>query len=80
MWSSVVPGLGTSRLMHQGTWFCLQMGILVGQGTQGVCSRSPTEFHRQGPVAWHCLCWGNKYCPQTAIQWTGGYLATITSL
>lgn len=31
-----VPGLGTSRLLGQGTWFGVQMGILVSQGPQGL--------------------------------------------
>lgn len=51
---SVVPGLGTSRLVGQGTWFGPQMGILMGQGTQGDCSRAPTEIYGLGPVAWYC--------------------------
>lgn len=48
-----VPGLGTSRLLGQGTWFGVQMGILVSQGPQGDCSRAPTEIHRLGSVVWH---------------------------
>lgn len=39
-----VPGLGTSRLVGQGTRFGPQMGILAGQGTQGDCSRAPTRL------------------------------------
>lgn len=73
-----VPGLGTSRLLGQGTWFGVQMGILVSQGPQGDCSRAPTEIHRLGSVVWHVGA--PRIAPQMGIQWTGGYSANSTSL
>lgn len=72
------PWAGNSRLLGQGTWFGPQMGTLMGQGTQGDCSRAPTEIYRLGPMAQ--VFWGTQYRPQTGIQWTGGYSATGTSL
>lgn len=70
-----VPGLGTSRLVGQGTRFGPQMGILVGQGTQGDCSRAPT---RLGPVGWYVEA--PSIVPKLGSSWTGGCSATSTSL